>query len=108
MSTVHGAPANRGRPSITDTLYLVENRQEREAGEVDEARIAEKQHPNKDAVTPEDGKQSILTSMSSHDPALSKPLEEGEKTRSEEGIGSGLPWGNVEIINVSIVRRSMG
>ncbi|KAL9123279.1 MAG: hypothetical protein Q9187_000151, partial [Circinaria calcarea] len=79
-----------GRPKIGG------GRNEREAREVDEVRIVEILYLNKDAVTPEDGTLSILTSMPyRHDPTSSKPLEV-EKTQSEEGIGNGLPWGNID------------
>ena len=91
---------------MTDPLLVGEHRQERKARS-EQARSAEIQQPKTDAVVPEEDKQSAQTTMPTHNFHSTKLLD-GEKTKTQEDIGSGLPWGNVEIINVSIVRRSMG
>lgn len=107
LNTVHCFPADRVPPLATNTLRIGERCQERKARESLEASIAESQEPKIDAIAPEDGKQSIRSTVPPRDMNSSKLLD-GEKTQAKEGTGSGLPWGNVEIVNVSIVRRSMG
>ena len=76
------------------------------ANESQEASIGDTQQPKTDAVVAEDNKETTQSTVSLRDLKAGQLLD-GEETPAEESRVIGLPWGSVEIFNVSIVRRSM-